>query len=720
MLFFLFCVALGCCGGVYGEQLKTCPVPLYSISSLQGTTKRLLLCHYKFNTMDSEVVQRTLKRLCSISDPNRVLLSQQDIKKFMHADPQMLANAAIAYRERGSLDIFRAVVSEVCDAFDDYKSSLLAMKQDIHGLKTEYKGFLISKGKQDRQLFNSTKIVHGNDAKSQSFSVDRKELDQKRKESFFRYLALASGADVNNMPDDTLLLALDSFTDVHLRSIYRHVLATEKQDISAISCEEGSLYLLVAKSIARGMDAHTNIFSTEEELLLRRDSHTGVSGISRISEDIYGYYIGGVVSGGAADMAGLRSGDYIKAINSTPISLKMPLERVIWMLKGNAGDVLVLDIERRGPQGTINKKIRIVRHRVDAMPQTQAFHNVRASLLSCGNGTKVGVLRFDGFIESYDGMRASTDVEIEKAIIALNEGGMSSLVIDLRNNGGGAVSQIPKIGSLFLDNGIMFFTLYKNMDHAGAMSVETHNIQGHVKRCSVPITILVSSYSASASECFAQAMKEYNAAIVVGSSQTFGKGSMQMAPPVPTPAPKERMGSQNSVLEWGVMPFAVTIGFYYAPSGYSTQVSGVKSDIVLSGYRGALAGTREYGERFEEFVLEAPSLHTYTNKLSSGVLPAARDAREDYGVRSCLKVLSPLYEQRIAKNVWETPVRVPIKGVHEVVNLDDELIEAVSIANDMAMIEPMASKQHDEPDSWSEYVMKKISNFLKRICPISV
>ena len=167
---------------------------------------------------------------------------------------------------------------------------------------------------------------------------------------------------------------------------------------------------------------------------------------------------------------------------------------------------------------------------------------------------------------SGEGHKATDDVE--ELLNSLKKESMEGLVLDLRRNGGGYLSEAVNLAGLFISRGPI---------------VQVKSSDGKVRKkfdfnpklaWDGPLVILVSRYSASASEIVAGALKNHRRAIIVGDTSTHGKGTVQSLIPMNLPYSFTSDTSKKSAAK-------ITIQKYYLPSGESTQLSGVKSDIVM-------------------------------------------------------------------------------------------------------------------------------------------
>ena len=157
--------------------------------------------------------------------------------------------------------------------------------------------------------------------------------------------------------------------------------------------------------------------------------------------------------------------------------------------------------------------------------------------------------------------------ELSKEIELLKAEGIKGLVLDLRNNGGGSLKTVVDIGGLFIDEGPIV-----QVRSAGNNNEVLNDKQSGID-WDGPLVILVNELSASASEILAAAMQDYKRAIVIGSKQTYGKGTVQNIIDL------NRMIRSNTNGDMGAFKF--TTQKYYRINGGSTQLEGVKSDILV-------------------------------------------------------------------------------------------------------------------------------------------
>jgi len=296
----------------------------------------------------------------------------------------------------------------------------------------------------------------------------------------------------------------------------------------------------VFKSAIDGMlhslDPHSNYFDAKEFEQFRTDQSSRYFGIGATIGDlsdadgkIIATFIRATFEGAPANRAGLRYGDKIVEVNGTNV-LGKPFPEVRNMLRGPRGTVAKIVVERHGTGK--RETIEIIR---DAVPQPSI---PEAYMIRPGVG----------YIAMTGGFNQTTYAEFTDAMRRLKTQGMKELVLDLKNNGGGLVSQAYRVANTFLDAGQVVFTQIGRLEGTTeAYRADNPNPE------KIPLIVLVNRNSASASEILAGALQDHDRALIVGEN-TFGKGLVQ----------------NPFLLDYGSM-LLLTIAKYQTPSGRLIQ-----------------------------------------------------------------------------------------------------------------------------------------------------
>ncbi|RYF95979.1 MAG: tail-specific protease, partial [Chitinophagaceae bacterium] len=165
---------------------------------------------------------------------------------------------------------------------------------------------------------------------------------------------------------------------------------------------------------------------------------------------------------------------------------------------------------------------------------------------------------------------SSTTSDVKKFIEELKGDKVDGIVIDLRDNGGGSLGEVIRMVGLFMKEGPVVQVKARDAEP------EADGVKNKSILYDGPLVVLVNEYSASASEIFAAAIQDYKRGVIVGSANTYGKGTVQRAYSVPGKDPKAKD------LDLGTLH--LTIQKYYRVNGGATQIKGVSPDIVLPGF----------------------------------------------------------------------------------------------------------------------------------------
>lgn len=317
---------------------------------------------------------------------------------------------------------------------------------------------------------------------------------------------------------------------------------------------ENLLTLRILKCFAKSLDTHTSFFSPEEAFEMRMSLEKQFEGVGVVlSEGVDGVMISELIKGSPAEQSGqIQINDLLVEIDGVPVTSR-PFEEVLEMLKKRDRSEIILGFKRIEARNQNFFRVPLMKRAI-----VMNEERIQASYEETENGI-IGKITLHSFYESGEGV--SSEKDIKEAIRSFREkGNLVGLVLDLRENSGGFLSQAVKVAGLFVNNGIIVVSKYGKG--------ELHYLRNIVAKSfySGPLVVLTSKMSASASEIVAQALQDYGVALVVGDERTFGKGSIQY---------------QTVTDEKADIFFKVTVGRYYTASGRSTQIDGVIADIVV-------------------------------------------------------------------------------------------------------------------------------------------
>lgn len=318
-------------------------------------------------------------------------------------------------------------------------------------------------------------------------------------------------------------------------------------------------------SVVGAFDPHTTYMNPDIKERFDQTMSGKLEGIgARLqSEGIY-TKVFELVSGGPAWKQGeLEPGDIILEVaqgDKEPLDIVgMRLNDAIKFIKGPKGTEVRLTVKKKVDGST--KVISIIR---DVVLLEETF--VKSSIVE-KDGKKYALIDLPSFyIDFSDNNYRDSAKDMEKEIERLKKEGVSGIIVDLRNNGGGSLKTAVEISGLFIDKGPVVQVKYRGEDPIVKSDVDPK------MQWDGAVVVLVNEFSASASEIFAAAMQDYKRAVILGGNQTYGKGTVQNILPINQFYP-------NYKKDLGYLK--MTIQKFYRVNGGSTQKEGVYSDIAM-------------------------------------------------------------------------------------------------------------------------------------------
>ena len=329
--------------------------------------------------------------------------------------------------------------------------------------------------------------------------------------------------------------------------------------------ERKDWFVQYINTIVEEFDPHTFYFAPEEKEKFDIGMSGKFEGIgARLQKKPEGAKIVEIISGGPVwrDQT-LEVGDEILKVGQEgeePINIVgMRLEDAIKLIKGPEGTVV--DLTVRKVDGTI-ATVSITR---DVVELEESY--AKSATIDAGD-QKYGLIDLPKFyvdFEDYTERNAATDVA--KELERLKEAGAEGIILDLRDNGGGSLKTVVEMAGLFIKDGPIVQV------RSSGQRKEVHEDKDERVQWDGPLVILVNELSASASEILAAAMQDYKRAVIIGSKQTFGKGTVQNVIPLDNIVRGNEHGDLGAI--------KLTTQKFYRINGGSTQLEGVKSDIVV-------------------------------------------------------------------------------------------------------------------------------------------
>ena len=389
-----------------------------------------------------------------------------------------------------------------------------------------------------------------------------------------------SEADLNevwrkSVKSDALRLMLTDQTWVKASETLKERYERSYKRITQLTAED--VFEIYMNAVAHNMDPHSSYLSprqSEEYRIQMSLSYDGIGASLQLEGDYV--EVTNIIPGGPAQIDGqLKPEDRITAVGEEGSELVdvigWRLDDVVQKIRGPGGTRVRLQVLPAGATpGSSEKTIELIRDKIKLDEQ-----RAKKDLLEIpfnGRNYRIGVINVPSFYQDFAARSSgaddytSTSRDVTKLIEEFKaDGGIDGLVMDLRANGGGHLSEATELSGLFIERGPI---------------VQLRETRGTIQELpdpsptavyGGPLGVLVDRYSASASEIFAAAIQDYDRGVIIG-QQTFGKGSVQNL----FPLDRLMRGTDNGQL-------TLTIGKYYRVTGESTQHRGVIPDIELPG-----------------------------------------------------------------------------------------------------------------------------------------
>ena len=331
--------------------------------------------------------------------------------------------------------------------------------------------------------------------------------------------------------------------------------------------ESKDYFGIFLNTIVEEFDPHTNYFAPSDRDRFELQMSGKLEGIgARLQKKNDYIKIIEVISGGPAWRGEhVEVGDMIMKVRQESEKeavsiIGMRLDDAVKLIKGPKGTKVILTIKR--VDGSIEEEI-IIR---DVVEIEETYAKSALIKKEDKNYGLIDLRQFYFDMQNYKERNAASDVK--KEIIRLKKEGMEGLIIDLRGNGGGSLRTAVDMAGLFIKEGPIV-----QVASSGSKK-EVLNDNDDEIVWNGPLVILINELSASASEILAAAMQDYKRAIVVGSKQSYGKGTVQNLLDLNQWLRNNEMGDMGSL--------KLTTQKFYRVNGGSTQLEGVKSDVVMA------------------------------------------------------------------------------------------------------------------------------------------
>lgn len=501
---------------------------------------------YRPIPLDDVLSAKIMTRFVKSLDPDRALFLQSDIDTFM-ADSTKIDNGIKREDLRIPFSIFNVYEQRVVDRMT-YARTLLTQNFDF--------------------------------SVQEAYSLSRDEAPWAQSE--------AESDDLwrKRVKGDWLRLKLAGKTDTVIRDTLgkRYQNSLER----AFKYKSDDVFQSFMGAYTTSVDPHTDYFGARASAEFDISMKLSLVGIGAVLQERDDYTtIRELVPGGPAQLSGkLTVGDRITGVGQGkdgPVKevVGMRLDEIVQLIRGKKDSVVRLDIlpADAGPDGS-HRIISLTRDKISL--EKQAARKTTLSIKDGGATRKIGVITLPAFYEDFEARRKgdpdyrSASRDVAKLLGELKEDDVEGVLIDLRNNGGGSLTEAIELTGLFVGKGPVV------QQRAANGKIEVESYDRPIAAWAGPVGVLINRGSASASEIFAAAIQDYGRGVIIG-EPSFGKGTVQTVVDLDKAA-------NNSKPKFGQLK--LTIAQFFRVNGGTTQLHGVTPDITLPG----LSDTKSFGE----------------------------------------------------------------------------------------------------------------------------
>ena len=511
---------------------------------LHNVTGMLKEAHYSPKLIDDSFSKKIFHKYFEVLDPNKNIFLKEDIealKKFEFRIDDEMKGADVEFFKAAGL-VFNKRMEEVA-----------LMSKDILSKPFDYKTDEYYVGDPDKLKFPVT-------------DAERKESWRKslKYQSLDRYVDLIETKEKNKDVEGFKVKSNEELEKEAREKVTKSMDRTFERYRFKFS--EDDKFNLFVSIITNAMDPHTEFFPPVDKRYFDEQMSGRFFGIgASLVYDEGNIKINTLVAGSPAWKSGeVQVGDIILKVGQgkeEPTELTgFVVEDAVKLIRGKKGTDVKLTLKKQ--DGTV-KVVTLVR---DEIVQDESF--AKSAIINNGN-SKIGYIYLPEFYADFDRPNgARCYIDVAKEITKLKDDKVDGIVMDLRNNGGGSLYDVVQMVGLFIDKG----PVVQVKDRDGKPNIlEDKNREVLYDG---PLTVMVNEFSASASEIFAAAIQDYGRGIVIGSTTTYGKGTVQRNLGLDPEA-----GYLNSNSDLGTIK--LTLQKFYRVNGGSTQLKGVTSDIVL-------------------------------------------------------------------------------------------------------------------------------------------
>lgn len=539
--------------------------PQLTPRDVKTKVEEILKAHASYKNLNEELMARTLQNFLEELDPTKTYFLEPEIAAWVRPTDETLQKA-----------------------LDGYKNNDFSLFHEIHDLLVNA---IERRDRLENELANSAlpQGVKNEEFKNLEWAATEEDLANR----LLRIKALQMEAAEKLGSENK---------EKFVQRLQKRRLNRELELIGSSPDEKGKLTLsYVLKAASASLDSHTNYFTPQEANQFMIQVQQRLFGIgAQLRDDLDGLSVMRIIENSPASQSNkLKINDKIIAVDHEPV-VGMDITEAVELIRGEKGTPVVLTLLRESGESderqTEKFEIELIRNEV-VLEESR----LESSYEPYGDGV-IANLRLFSF---YQDPKSSSSSDIRKALEQVKKDQkLKGVVLDLRSNAGGLLTQAVNVTGLFINKGIVVSI----KDSSGRLQ-HLREVEGK-PIWDGPLFVLVNRASASAAEIVAQTLQDYGRAVVIGDDHTFGKGSFQTFTLDPINNPKVNPQGE----------YKVTRGRYYTVSGKSPQLTGVLSDIAVPG----LLSELDIGEKFAKFPLANDEIDPHFDDDLSDISPFHR------------------------------------------------------------------------------------------------
>jgi len=520
-------------GGIAGAEERD----LLRAEDVQKVMGQILSQHVKNKQITADILRSSLKVYIEQFDPDRIYLMESEVKPFLSMTDAQL-NEVLAQYGNHDFSTYEKLNTVIQGAITRARANRTIWMS---------KPSMLMDGNQFKNIDSSL------NANSPQFARSIAELQLRQK----RDLAYFINAENSRFGKGLLKNKQNQLVklyDQNLREREASYLFVDAKGLALNAPQQENLQIThIIKALASSLDAHTSFLNSSEAYDLRVRLEKGFDGVGIVlGQDDRGFKVVKILPNSSAEKSGrVDIDDRLLKIDGQTIA-DNSLNDVTKMLRGKNGSQIALEFSRGDQESHFTVML-------NREPITINDGRVETEISPFGDGI-IGTIKLHSFYQGNNGI--SSEKDVREAIKQLKaKGNLRGLILDLRDNSGGFLTQAVKVAGLFITNGVIVISKYSNGEERFYRDMD-----GKVTYDG-PLVVLTSRATASAAEIVSQALQDYGVALIVGDEQTYGKGTIQS---------QTVTGDEESANY-----FKVTVGTYYTVSGKTPQIQGVKADIVV-------------------------------------------------------------------------------------------------------------------------------------------